>query len=108
MQADAEGVGQQRSLKYFQGLARGCWLVRWAWVEACAAAGEWLDEAPFELAGDHFALGAPHTGYIPMLAMAMLLQSSSEQGHSIVALSAVFPNSQLALQPSASNAASQS
>lgn len=64
---DAEGVGQQRSLKYFQGLARGCWLVRWAWVDACAAAGRWLDEAPFELAGDHFALGAPHTGSIPML-----------------------------------------
>ena len=31
-------------------------------MEACAAAGEWLDEAPFELAGDHFALEAPRTG----------------------------------------------
>ena len=59
---DAAGVGQQRSLKYFQGLARGCWLVSWAWVEACAAGGHWLDEEPFELAGDHFALGAPRTG----------------------------------------------
>ena len=62
LQVNPDGVGQQRSLKYFQGLVRGCWLVRWAWVEACAAAGQWLDETPFELSGDHFALGAPHTG----------------------------------------------
>ena len=66
LQVDAAGVGQQRSLKYFQGLARGCWLVSWAWVEGCAAAGQWLDEEPFELAGDHFALGAPRTGGSPV------------------------------------------
>ena len=62
LQVSAEGLCQQRSLKYFQGLAQGCWLVSWAWLEACAAAGCWLPEEPFEVAGDHVAPGAPKEG----------------------------------------------
>ena len=62
MQVNAEGLCQQRSLKYFQGLAKGCWLVGWAWLEACAAAGSWVPEEPYEVAGDHVALGAPKAG----------------------------------------------
>ena len=61
-QVNTEGLCQQRSLKYFQGLAHGCWLVSWAWVEASATAGRWLPEDDYEVKGDHFALGAPKAG----------------------------------------------
>ena len=57
-----EALCQQRSLKYFQGLARGCWLVSWDWVQASAAAGRWLPEEGHEVKGDHVALGAPTAG----------------------------------------------
>ncbi|KAL0033003.1 hypothetical protein WJX77_010243 [Trebouxia sp. C0004] len=59
VQVNARGLCQQRSLKYFQGLAQGCWLVGWAWLEACAAAGRWVPEEAYEVAGDHVAVGAP-------------------------------------------------
>ncbi|KAL0044727.1 hypothetical protein WJX82_006986 [Trebouxia sp. C0006] len=59
VQVNAGRLCQQRSLKYFQGLAQGCWLVGWAWLEACAAAGCWVPEEGYEVAGDHVALGAP-------------------------------------------------
>ncbi len=62
LQVNAGGLCQQRSLKYFQGLAQGCWLVGWAWLEACAAAGCWVPEEAYEVAGDHVALGAPKAG----------------------------------------------
>ena len=62
LQVNAGGLCQQRSLKYFQGLAQGCWLVGWAWLEACAAAGCWVPEEGYEVAGDHVALGAPKAG----------------------------------------------
>ena len=65
LQVNAEGLCQQRSLKYFQALAQGCWLVGWAWLEACAAAGRWLPEEPYEVAGDHVGLGAPKAGTTP-------------------------------------------
>ncbi|KAL0039358.1 hypothetical protein WJX79_004746 [Trebouxia sp. C0005] len=59
VQVNAGELCQQRSLKYFQGLAQGCWLVGWTWLEACAAAGCWVPEEGYEVAGDHVALGAP-------------------------------------------------
>lgn len=62
VQVDAEGRCQQRSLKYFLGLVHGCWLVSWAWLEACSKAGAWLPETPFQVKGDHMALGAPEKG----------------------------------------------
>ena len=62
LQVNAGRLCQQRSLKYFQGLAQGCWLVGWAWLEACAAAGCWVPEEGYEVAGDHVALGAPKAG----------------------------------------------
>ena len=76
-QVNKEGLCQQRSLKYFQGLAQGCWLVAWPWLEACAAAGKWLDEAPFEVAGDHFAQRAPHTGKSLSVCMSAACADSS-------------------------------
>lgn len=65
LQVNAEGLCQQRSLKYFQALAQGCWLVGWAWLEGCAAAGRWLPEEPYEVAGDQVGLGAPKAGTTP-------------------------------------------
>lgn len=62
VQVHVEGRCPQRSLKYFLGLAQGCWLVSSAWLEACSQAGAWLPEHPFQVKGDHIALGAPEKG----------------------------------------------
>lgn len=62
VQVDAEGRCQQRSLKYFQGMAQGCWLVSWAWLEASSQAGAWLPEQRFQVTGDNIAMGAPEKG----------------------------------------------
>ena len=37
-----------RSLKYMLGVARGAWVVSYAWLDACAAAGAWVSEKAFE------------------------------------------------------------
>ena len=42
-----------RSLKYMQGVLSGCWVVSWDWVVASIAAGAWVEETPFEFAGDN-------------------------------------------------------
>jgi len=77
VQVSGKGLAQQRSLKYLQGLAQGCWLVSWAWLEGCAAAGCWLPEEPFELAGDHVALGAPKAGVETLFLALVQVDNSS-------------------------------
>lgn len=34
-----------------QGVARGTWLLSWAWVDACLQAGAWVDEGAYEARG---------------------------------------------------------
>jgi GNAT superfamily N-acetyltransferase len=38
----------RRTLKVLFALARGAWIIAPGWLEACGAAGRWLDPAPFE------------------------------------------------------------
>eukprot|EP00242_Pyramimonas_sp_CCMP2087_P018318 CAMPEP_0198200748 /NCGR_PEP_ID=MMETSP1445-20131203/3706_1 /TAXON_ID=36898 /ORGANISM="Pyramimonas sp., Strain CCMP2087" /LENGTH=614 /DNA_ID=CAMNT_0043870893 /DNA_START=303 /DNA_END=2144 /DNA_ORIENTATION=+ len=45
------GLAKAISAKYLYGIAAGCWVVSHHWVSACAQAGCWVDEAPFELRG---------------------------------------------------------
>ena len=86
VQVDAEGRCQQRSLKYFQGLAHGCWLLSWDWLEACSKAGAWLPEYPFQVRGDLIAMGAPDKGACMALRLQMLLccEAGSERFRHVV------------------------
>ncbi|KAK9814438.1 hypothetical protein WJX72_005888 [[Myrmecia] bisecta] len=65
---DGELLMNPRTLKYFQAVLRGCWVVSWAWVATSMQAGRWVDEAPFECRGDPEYLGAPARGRLRRIA----------------------------------------
>jgi len=48
----ADRVASTRTLKYFDAILAGAWVLSPAWVHASNAAGHWLPEADFELLGD--------------------------------------------------------
>ena len=48
-EASADGTVAKRSVKYIAALLSGIWVVSPGWAQACAAAGQVVDEAPFEL-----------------------------------------------------------
>ena len=64
LQVDQRQLVTQRTLKYMQAVALGCWVVSLQWVLDSAAAGQWLPEGSFEVAGDTTATGAPRTGTV--------------------------------------------
>ncbi|GJJ78859.1 hypothetical protein EMPS_11218 [Entomortierella parvispora] len=47
-----EGGG--RTVKFFLGLLRGSWVLRFEWLEASMEAGYWIDERPFLLYNNEF------------------------------------------------------
>ncbi|ETV92756.1 hypothetical protein H310_12986 [Aphanomyces invadans] len=47
-----------RTLSVLLGMSHGCWIVSMEWVLASSKARRWVDEAPFEIAGDTSALQA--------------------------------------------------
>jgi hypothetical protein len=49
VETDAFLVAKARSMKYMMGVARGCWVVSYAWLDACLAAGSWVPEKNFEV-----------------------------------------------------------
>ncbi len=61
MQVDSEQRVRQRSMKYLQALAKGCWVVGFSWLEACRDKQAWVPEEPYEASGDSVAQGAPRT-----------------------------------------------
>ncbi|TDH69161.1 hypothetical protein CCR75_008763 [Bremia lactucae] len=59
----------KRTAKYMRALAEGTFIVDFSWISASLAAGRWLTEDPFEMAGDIYsdAIGKPHEGHIRRL-----------------------------------------
>ncbi|CAE8711373.1 unnamed protein product [Polarella glacialis] len=59
----------RRTLKYFDAILAGAWVLSPEWVLASNQAGRWLPEARFELAGDASGSGGPSRGrrYGPQL-----------------------------------------
>jgi len=56
-------LAASRTLKYFDGILSGAWVISPEWVHSSVAAGRWLPEADFELAGDlNGGLGGPANG----------------------------------------------
>ena len=49
----------KRTIKYCWGVLRRCWVLDFDWILKCNKTSSWVDEAPFEVAGDTHALGAP-------------------------------------------------
>ena len=60
-QVDSTQKVQQRSMKYMQALARGCWVVGHGWLEACLAQQDWVPFEPYEASGDSQGMSAPRT-----------------------------------------------
>jgi hypothetical protein len=58
---NATGLAR-RTIKYLLAISAGLWIVRGEWVDACQAAGRWVSEAGFEVAGDFTRLGGPERG----------------------------------------------
>ena len=42
----------RRTIKYLQGILAGKWIVSFQWIEASQKAGYWVEEGPYEVAGD--------------------------------------------------------
>eukprot|EP00887_Chlorella_sp_A99_P002646 scaffold6.g2646.t1 len=63
---DERGLLAGRTMKALLGLAGGCWLLSCVWLNACAEAGEWLPERPYEAQGGELeqskrpVCGGPH------------------------------------------------
>jgi len=55
-------LAASRTLKYFDGILAGAWVLSPEWVHSSLKAGRWLPEAAFELAGDSNSLGGPARG----------------------------------------------
>lgn len=55
-------VAGSRTIKYFEALLVGAWVLSPEWVLASYAAGRWLPEIDFELAGDTVGMGGPARG----------------------------------------------
>jgi len=55
-------MATSRTLKYFEALLSGVWVLSPEWLLRSAAAGSWLPEGEFELAGDTSGLGGPAAG----------------------------------------------
>ncbi|TYZ64604.1 hypothetical protein PybrP1_008240 [[Pythium] brassicae (nom. inval.)] len=62
---DAAGPRCKRTAKYMRALAEGSLVVDYAWVEASLAAGRWLGEERFEMAGDAYSqsIGKPRESH---------------------------------------------
>merc|ERR1719491_1348413 len=58
----ANRVAATRTLKYFDALLAGAWVISPAWVHASNAAGHWLPEVDYELLGDPVGLGGVARG----------------------------------------------
>ncbi|CAE8742335.1 unnamed protein product [Polarella glacialis] len=67
--APARPFAARRTLKYFDAILAGAWVLSPEWVLASNKAGSWLPEARFELAGDASGSGGPSRGrrYGPQL-----------------------------------------
>ena len=58
----------KRTLKYFEGVARGCWVVTTDWLVESFQRGYFVEEAPFQVEGgtndSNGALGGPSRGRV--------------------------------------------
>lgn len=46
-------------MKYFLGVLRGCWVLRFEWITASLDAGYWVDEVPYQIYDNEFGYNAP-------------------------------------------------
>jgi len=62
--APQQRIALSRTMKYFDALVAGAWVVSPDWILASCAAGSWLPEESFELTGDvaHECAGGPARG----------------------------------------------
>ncbi|KAI1318181.1 Breast cancer 1, early onset [Mortierella claussenii] len=51
--------GSGRTVKYFLGVLRACWVVRYEWVTASMSAGYWVDEVGYQIHNNEFGTNAP-------------------------------------------------
>lgn len=52
----------KRTLKFASGVICGAWIVGYQWVKQCLEYKRFVEEAPFEISGDMYGLGAPKKG----------------------------------------------
>jgi len=55
-------IAASRTIKYFDAILAGAWVLSPEWVLSSYTAGKWLPEADFELAGDPSGIGGPAAG----------------------------------------------
>ncbi|KAF9438621.1 BRCA1-associated RING domain protein 1 [Entomortierella beljakovae] len=51
--------GSGRTVKYFLGVLRSCWVLRFEWIVASRNAGYWVDETPYQIYDNEFGCNAP-------------------------------------------------
>ncbi|KAF9358604.1 BRCA1-associated RING domain protein 1 [Mortierella sp. NVP85] len=51
--------GGGRTVKYFLGILRGCWVLRYEWITASMNAGYWVHESPYQIYDNEFGINAP-------------------------------------------------
>ncbi|KAI7824706.1 hypothetical protein BC939DRAFT_449799 [Gamsiella multidivaricata] len=51
--------GSGRTVKYFLGVLRGCWVLRYEWINVSMSAGYWVDEVPYQIYDNEFDVNAP-------------------------------------------------
>lgn len=59
--SNSNGIAK-RTLKYASAVICGAWIVKFDWVTECLKAKRFVDEHPFEISGDTYALEAPRKG----------------------------------------------
>ncbi|KAL4457738.1 hypothetical protein ABPG75_012603 [Micractinium tetrahymenae] len=56
---DDRGIVGRRSVQYLLGLAHGCWVVSYQWVDACLSKGGWVAERNYQAQGSKEGMHAP-------------------------------------------------
>ncbi|KAI8605988.1 hypothetical protein EDD21DRAFT_362228 [Dissophora ornata] len=51
--------GSGRTVKYFLGVLRSCWVLRYEWINVSMNAGYWVDEFPYQVYDNEFGCNAP-------------------------------------------------
>eukprot|EP01083_Nonionella_stella_P272762 925069_1 len=55
---DDDGILKSRTMKYFQSVVAGCWVLCFDWIEKCLAKNQLYQERSFEVLGDRKGRGA--------------------------------------------------
>ncbi|KAF9209886.1 hypothetical protein BGZ49_010416 [Haplosporangium sp. Z 27] len=51
--------GSGRTVKYFLGVLRSCWVLRFEWITASMSAGYWVEETSYQIHDNEFGCNAP-------------------------------------------------